>query len=68
MKLLQAHGQSSANVMLVGDYPTQKEYEDGKALIGGSSDLLSRLLASVGISFQAAWKTSFVKTISNISC
>ena len=61
MKLLQAHGQSSANVMLVGDYPTQKEYEDGKALIGGSSDLLSRLLASVGISFQAAWKTSFVK-------
>ena len=61
MKLLQAHGQSSANVMLVGDYPTQKEYDDGKALIGGSSDLLSRLLASVGVSFQAAWKTSFVK-------
>ena len=61
MKLLQAHGQSSANVMLVGDYPTQKEYEDGKALIGGSSDLLSRLLASVGVSFQAAWKTSYFK-------
>ena len=61
MKLLQSHGQSSANVMLVGDYPTQKEYEDGKALIGGSSDLLSRLLASVGISFQAAWKTSYFK-------
>jgi len=61
VKLLQAHGQSSANVMLVGDYPTQKEYEDGKALIGGSADLLSRLLLSVGVSFQAAWKTSFIK-------
>lgn len=61
MKLLQAHGQSSANVMLVGDYPTQKEYDDGKALIGGSSDLLSRLLSSIGVSFQAAWKTSYFK-------
>lgn len=61
MKLLQSHGQSAANVMLVGDYPTAKEYEDGKALIGGSSDLLSRLLSSVGVSFQASWKTSFYK-------
>jgi uracil-DNA glycosylase family 4 len=59
-KLIQAVGQPGP-LMVVGDYPTQKEYNSGYSFSGSSGTLLQSLFQPFGLSTKNLYKTHYFK-------
>ncbi len=59
--LVSPNGHTSANVMLVGDYPTAAEVESGRAFTDSGAQMMFQLMKSVGYSPEATWRTHFYK-------
>jgi len=60
VKLINASGQSGP-LMVVGDYPTQKEYNSGQSFSGSNGILLDTLFKPVSLSTRNIYKTHYFK-------
>lgn len=61
MKLINGHGTGSTNLMLVGDYPTEEEYNLGESLVGKVGSSIGYALSNAGSSLDEVYRTHYIK-------
>lgn len=60
MKLINGKG-SPGPIMIVGDYPTQNEYNSGESFSGSTGNLITNLFQPYAVNTKAIYKTHYFK-------
>lgn len=60
-KLVLGHGNTNANIMLIGEAPGRQEEEQGRPFIGRSGKLLDKALVNAGVDRKRIYITNVVK-------
>lgn len=61
------HGNTDAQIMLIGDVCGDSDLQSGLALSGDSKRILTKILQSVRMSYEELWKTALVKDRGNLA-
>lgn len=60
--MIKGIGNDSAKIMLVGDYGTTDELQQGYALTGSVQETLSHVMREAGLRFDECYRTLYIKT------